>query len=295
MASTHATVPAAAELAVENAQAAYLKTQRPPAKAFYLAIAGGFLVGVGYIFYVTSQQGMADFPVGPAKILGGMAFTVGLVVIILTGADLFTSTTMTVMPLYSRKITPRRWLAHWGTSLSGNLLGALLLAVIVFASGQYLANGGEWGRVALETAYGKIHYSFPRAFLLAMLANIMVCLAVYIAQSGRTTTDKILACLGPIPLFASSGFEHSIANMFLLPLGWMIKEFGGAKFWESAAVQKAGITAEQFADFDISAIVINNWIPVLLGNIVGGALVVATYFYFGFVRAAEKTAATTGE
>ncbi|WP_311377016.1 formate/nitrite transporter family protein [Actinobaculum massiliense] len=291
MADLQPVIPAAADLAVENANAAYKKTQKRPAKALWLALAGGFFIGIGYIFYITSQQGLADAPVGPAKVLGGIVFTVGLFLVIVTGADLFTSTTMTVMPLYSRRITVGRWARHWATSITGNLVGALTLAFLVFASGQYMANGGEWGLVALQTAAHKTDHTFIQALLLGVLANIAVCLGVYMAQSGRSTTDKFFGCLGLIALFVSTGFEHSIANMFLLPLGYLVKVGGGDAFWSSTAVADAAVQYADFESFNLQSIVLGNWVPVLIGNAIGGAIFVASYFYIAYVRDAECAAA----
>ena len=277
------TIPDPHTLAVENARAAYKKTKKPLTRSFVMALSGGAFIGMGYIFYITSQQGLADGPLGPAKVLGGLCVSVGLILVVLTGSDLFTSTTMTVMPLYHKRVRPRRFFAHWGTSLAGNLVGALFLALLVFGAGQALSNGGAWGEVALHTAAGKAAHSIPESFLLGVLANIAVCAGVWIAQSGRSTADKILACLCPIPLFVAAGFEHSIANMFLLPLGLMCKYWGGDAFWNSEAVLASGHGLADYAAFTPGAVALNIGV-VILGNIVGGGFILATYFWVAYLR-----------
>lgn len=258
------------------------KAHNPWGKSFLLAVAAGVMIGLGYVFYITTQQGAANADwLGEAKLLGGVAFSVGLILVVMTGADLFTSTTMTVVPLAKRQIAPARFFAHWGVVYGGNLVGALTLAAGIVAAGTYLQGGGAWGATAITTAMAKVSHTLPQAFLLGVFCNFMVCLAVWLAYVGRTLTDKILGIVGPIALFVATGFEHSVANMFLIPAARMITEVADPQLWDSEAFQAVGLThADAVNTLTAQAFVIDNLIPVTLGNIVGGGLFVGLFMWF---------------
>ncbi|MDY5160751.1 formate/nitrite transporter family protein [Actinotignum urinale] len=278
-----AIIPSAHDLAVENANAAYAKTQKTPFRQFLLAIGGGLAIAIGFTFYVTSQQGALALPAGPMKVLGGVCFSTGIILVVVLGLDLFTSTTMTVLPLYEKKIRLPLFLRHWTLSVTGNLVGALGLAVALFFAHQHMSSSGSWGEVALRTAATKASHGPLETLILAILANIAVCAAVWMAQSGRSTVDKIFACVFPISFFVASSFEHSIANMFLLPMGLLTKYYGGAEFWNSQAVLESGKTFADYAAFTPMAAV-QNIVIVLIGNIIGGGFMLATFFYFTYIK-----------
>jgi len=292
-------IPAPAALAKAQENAMFDKAVKPWGQMFLLSLTGGAFIALGFIFYVSSQQGLSpEFPLGIAKVVGGLAFSVGLMLVVITGADLFTGTTMTFMPLLSKRIGVGRMLAHWAVSLTGNLVGSVTVALLGLWSGTASSNKGAWGLVVMNTSLTKVSHTWPQTFFLAVLANFAVCLGVYLATSGRSTADKILACMGPIALFVASGFEHSVANMFMLPMGLLIKNFGGDAFWSSEAVTKAGIHLSDFDGFTVLSSITHNFIPVILGNIVGGGIMVGVYFWASWVRpankAAEVAAATDG-
>lgn len=287
--ATQLAIPAPSALAAAQEDALVAKATKPWSQIFLLALSGGAFIALGFIFYVSSQQGVgADFPLGIAKVVGGVVFSVGLMLVVVSGSDLFTGTTLTIMPLLSRRLTAGRLLGHWGVSLLGNLVGALTVALIVLWSGVCASNKGAWGLVVMNTAQTKVTHTWGEAFFLAVLANFAVCLAVWMATSGRSTTDKILACIGPVAVFVASGFEHSVANFFMLPLALLIKNFGGDHFWASEALTKAGVNVDSFSSITLGSVVVDNLIPVILGNIVGGGIMVGAYFWACYVRPARK-------
>lgn len=290
--SSKVVIPAPAALAQATEDGMLAKAQKPWFEMFMLSLSGGAFIALGFIFFVTSQQGLAaPFPVGPAKVLGGLTFSVGLMLVVVSGSDLFTGTTMTTMPLLSGRLSVDRWLGHWGVSILGNFVGAVIVALLVFAAGTPSTNKSAWGLVVLNATLGKVSLTWGHAFFLGILANFAVCLAVWMANSGRSTADKILACAGPIALFVASGFEHSVANMFMLPMGWLIKNFAPEAFWQGDAITGAGKTAADFDAITAGAILTHNLIPVILGNIVGGAIFVGAYFWICYVRPARRAAA----
>lgn len=267
------TVPPA-EIATTTENAMIAKVEKERLKTFLLAIAAGAFIGLGFIFFVTSQMGAGSVEwVGLTKVLGGVVFSTGLLLVILTGADLFTSTTMTVVPWSHKRISTSQWLIHWVNVYAGNFVGALLLVAVVFGAGVYLNGSGEWGVTVLDASLKKVSHTWVEAFLLGLLANFLVCLAVWGATAAKAVADKALAILGPIALFVATGFEHSVANMFLIPLGIAIRHGGSEEFWSTAGVQ-----ASEYADLTVGSFFLDNLIPVTLGNIVGGAVFVGLSF-----------------
>lgn len=252
------------------------KVTNRPGKTALLAVLAGALIGCGYIFYVTSQMGAHDADwYGLTKLIGGLAFSAGLIMVVLTGADLFTSTTMTLIPLSRREIGVGQWARHWIIVYFGNFVGAVLLALIVFGSGTGDQGSGAWGEYVVELASAKVSHTWGQAFLLGILANLLVCLAIVLANAGRTVTDKILGIAGPVAIFVAAGFEHSIANMFLIPLGIMLGRTGDYG-------DASGLTVPSF--------LLDNLIPVTLGNIVGGGIFVGLFLAAIYLRKPEPHA-----
>ena len=290
--SSKLVIPTPAAMAQATEDGMLAKATKPWFEMFLLSLTGGAYIALGFIFFVTSQQGLgAPFPVGPAKVLGGVVFSVGLMLVVMSGSDLFTGTTMTVMPLLSKRLSVGRFLGHWGVAIVGNFIGSVLVALLVLWAGTPSSNKSAWGLVVLNTTLAKVSLTWGHAFFLAVLANFAVCLAVWMANSGRSTADKILAIVGPIALFVASGFEHSVANMFMLPMGWLIKNFAPDTFWAGEAITKAGKTAADFDAITAGAIFFDNLIPVILGNIVGGAVFVGIYFWACYIRPAQRAKA----
>ncbi|MCS6712059.1 formate/nitrite transporter family protein [Brachybacterium sp. EF45031] len=269
----------------------YAKATMPWWKIFVLALTGGAFIALGFIFSVTSQQDAANMPLGLAKVIGGLVFSSGLMLVVMSGSDLFTGTTLTVMPALQGRLRGGRLLGHWGVSYLGNLIGSVLMAALMFFASMHTANGGAWGLVVLNSVNTKVGYAFHEALLLGLLANFAVCLAVWMAFSGKSTTDKVLAIAPPIALFVATGFEHSVANMFLLPMGWMIEHGAGQEFWSSTAVTAAERAASDYSAITLPAIIFKNLLPVTIGNIIGGALFVGVYFWLAYLKKTDAPAA----
>lgn len=280
--------PAPPAMAKAMEDGMYAKANNPFWKIFLLGLTGGAYIAFGFIFFVTTQQGAADLPVGITKAIGGIAFSTGLIMVVVSGSDLFTGTTLTIMPLVSKRIGVGRFLSHWGVAYIANFIGSVFVAVLILLGGIHATNKSAWGLVVLNATQGKLGYDWGQAFILGVLANTLVCIAVWLAFAGRNFADKALGIVGPIALFVASGFEHSVANMFMLPMGWLIKNFAGDKFWAGEALSKAGKTAADFDGITAASIVWDNLIPVTLGNIVGGAVFVGLYFWTAYRKDAVK-------
>ncbi|GAA2710783.1 formate transporter FocA [Actinoplanes palleronii] len=269
-----------AQMAQAAEDAAYAKATSTPRKSFLLGLTGGGYIALGFVFYVTSQVGAAGLTwSGGAKVLGGVVFATGLVLVVLTGAELFTSSTLTLTARASGRITWGRLFRNWGVVYVANFLGAATMVALVYLGGVWHHANGAWGAVVLSGALVKVQHTVLEAVVLGILCNLMVCLAVWAAYSGRTTTDKVLAVTMPVALFVSTGFEHSVANMFLVPLGLLIKSGAGTEFWSGAGLHRA-----DFADLTWSHFLLHNLAPVTLGNIIGGGLMIGVFHWTIFRR-----------
>lgn len=274
-----------AQMAEAAEDAAFAKATGKPLKSFLLGLTAGGYIALGFVFYITSQVGAAGMPWGVGKVLGGLVFATGLVLVVLTGAELFTSSTLTLTARASGRITWGQLLTNWVVVYISNFLGALTMVALIYLGGTWHKADGGWGAVVLETSLTKVHHNFLQAFTLGILCNLLVCLGVWAAYSGRTTTDKILAVTMPIALFVATGFEHCVANMFMLPLGLLIKDTAGADFWSAA-----GLAEADFADLTWASFLLDNLLPVTLGNIVGGGVMIGVLYWtiFHFIGRSTK-------
>jgi formate transporter len=268
--------PAAAKVAED---AGVYKATKHPLTTFYLAITAGVFISVAFVFYITATTGTAAVPYGFAKLIGGLCFSLGLMLVVVGGADLFTSTVLIVVAKASKRITWGQLARNWINVYLGNLVGALFFVALIWYAGEHKVANGLWGLNVLQTADHKMHHTFIEAVCLGTLANLMVCLAVWMSYSGRSLMDKMFAMLLPVGMFVASGFEHSIANMFLIPLGIVIKEFATPEFW-----QAVGATPDQFSHLTVSHFIVDNLIPVTIGNIIGGGILVGLTYWAIYLR-----------
>jgi len=260
------------------------KTQIQAGKLFLLAVLAGAFIALGAIFCTIVWAGSAALPYGIARLAGGLAFCLGLIAVVLGGAELFTGNNLIVIAWASGRISFRDVLRNWGIVYLGNFVGSVLTALLMIAARQYTAGGGIVGEMALSIAAAKVNLGFVQAVALGILCNGLVCLAIWLTYSGRQATDKILAVIFPITAFVAAGFEHSVANMYFLPYGLLIRQFDPA-FVASLgqAVQLDGLTWGAF--------LINNLLPVTIGNIIGGALLVGVMYWMIYLAQGEKAAA----
>jgi formate/nitrite transporter len=211
------------------------------------------------------------------RVLTGVAFSLGLVLVLVGGAELFTGNNLIVMAWAGGRVGTSALLRNWTIVFAGNFLGALATALVVYVAGIHRFGGGAWGVATVTTASAKLGFGFIQAVALGVLCNALVCLAVWLTYSARTTADRILAIVPPISAFVATGFEHSIANMYFVPLGIFVATF------DTAFVAAHGL-APQAASLTWAAFVVRNLVPVTIGNVVGGALLVGAVYWFVYLH-----------
>jgi formate transporter len=269
-----------AEMASKAADIGVRKAGLDALPMFVLAVLAGAFIALGAAFATTVAAGAAGIlPYGITRLVAGVAFSLGLILVIVGGAELFTGNNLLAMAWASGRVDTRAVVRNWAIVYAGNLVGAVGTAVLVVTAGQYAFGGGAVGEVALGTATTKVGYGPLQAFVLGILCNGLVCLAVWLTYSARTTTDRILAIVPPIAAFVAMGFEHSVANMYFIPVGMLIREFAPASFWASIDAVPA-----DYAVLDWAGLV-GNLVPVTLGNIVGGTILVGAVYSLVYLRA----------
>ena len=257
------------------------KATKSHRQAFLLAITAGVFIAIAFAFYTTVTTGTADAGVayGFSKFAGGFAFSLGLLLVVVCGGELFTSSILTVIARASNKITTAQLAKNWIVVYFGNLVGCLFFVTLVMLAKQYMSADGAWGVNAMKIAQHKLHHTFIQAVALGTLANLLVCLGTWMCFAARSVTDKFIAVALPVTMFVASGYEHSIANMFMIPLGYAIANFGGPEFWLASGANPA-----DFTDLTISNFVFNNLIPVTIGNIIGGGLLVGLTYWLIYCK-----------
>lgn len=242
---------------------------------FSLAVLAGAFIALGANFSTVVSTGAADLPYGVGRLLAGAVFCLGLILVVVGGAELFTGNNLIIMAWANRKVSTRGLLRNWLIVYVGNFVGAFGTALLAFLSKQYAFSGGGLGVTALRTAITKSSLDFIPAIALGILCNALVCLAVWMTFGARSTTDKIAAIFFPITAFVAAGFEHSIANMYFIPVGLLIKVFDPT-FLASPAVVDANLKLEALT---WDAFLLNNLLPVTIGNIIGGCILVAAVYW----------------
>ncbi|TPV24504.1 formate transporter FocA [Pantoea anthophila] len=270
-------LPAAMAKVAEDA--GIYKATKHPFTTFFLALTAGVFISIAFVFYITATTGSGTMPYGIAKLIGGICFSLGLMLVVVCGADLFTSTVLIVVAKASGRISWGQLARNWINVYVGNLGGALFFVALMWFAGQHMVANGAWGLNVLQTADHKMHHTFIEAVCLGTLANLLVCLAVWMSYSGRSLTDKLVVMILPVSMFVASGFEHSIANMFLIPYAITIRDFATPEFW-----QAAGATAAQFPSLTVTHFILDNLIPVTLGNIIGGGVLVGLTYWVIYLR-----------
>ncbi len=261
-----------------------------------LAVLAGAFIGTGAIFTTTVSAGSilvnaADgtlafktgLPYGVVRLLAGLVFCLGLIAVVVAGAELFTGNNLIIMAFASGKVTLGQLLCNWGIVYLGNFVGSILTALVMFLAKQYTFGNGAIGLTALAIANAKCSLGFVQAIALGIMCNALVCLAIWLCSSARSTTDKILAIIFPISAFVAAGFEHSIANMYFIPIGLFVKVWAPQAFWEAI-----GKTPADFASLTWGAFFLKNLLPVTIGNIIGGAGFVGLVYWFAYLRPQKK-------
>jgi formate transporter len=263
-----------------------------PLTLLALSILAGAFIAFGAIFATTVSAGSiavatadgtpafsAGLPYGVVRLLTGVVFSVGLILVVVAGAELFTGNNLIVMAWASGKVKSRDLLLNWAIAFAGNFAGAFLTAGLMFYTTQYSFGAGSVGLAALSTANAKTSLAFVPALTLGIMCNALVCLAVWMCYSARTTIDRVVTIVPPITAFVAAGFEHSIANVYFIPMGLFIKAGAPDTFWASI-----GNTAADFPALTWGNFFIGNLLPVTIGNIIGGSIMVAGVYWFVYLR-----------
>lgn len=280
-----------AEMAARAEYLGVRKAEMPAFTMLMLSVLAGAFISLGAIFAttvaaggmsVTAADGVVAFstglPYGITRLLTGLVFCLGLILVIVGGAELFTGNNLIVMAWASGKVTGRALLRNWGIVYAGNFLGSIATAMLMFFSRQYTFGSDSVGITALKIAVAKCELGFAQAVALGILCNALVCLAVWLTYSARTTIDKIVSIIFPITAFVAAGFEHSVANMYFIPYALLVKGF------DPAYLAKVGDRVPNLEALTWNAFFIKNLIPVTIGNIIGGAILVAAIYWVVFLR-----------
>lgn len=251
---------------------------------FLLAILAGAFISLGAIFCTTvitgnGLGGAMTLPFGLVKLLGGLAFCLGLILVVVAGAELFTGNNLIIMATVSGKLSVAKLLKDWFIVYVGNFVGAMLTVVVMFYTEQYSMSDGALGVVALKIATAKCSLPFMVALTRGIYCNALVCLAVWLCFSCRTTTDKILSIIFPITAFVTAGFEHCVANMYFIPIGLFIKSGASQEYWTLI-----GKSAQDFSSLTWENFFMVNLLPVTIGNIIGGAFFVGLIYWVIYGR-----------
>lgn len=271
-----ALLPPEMALACEAAGAA--KAARNETTLFVLGVLAGAFIAFGAMFMTVVTTGAGDLPFGVARLLAGLVFSLGLVLVIVGGAELFTGDALMVVAWASGRITLGSLLRAWAFVYAGNIAGAVGTAILVFLAGHYGFAGGAVGKTALAIGSAKAALPTVQLFFLAVLCNVLVCLAVWMSFGARSATDKVMVIVPPIAAFVAAGFEHSIANLYFMPYALAIKYGAGPEFWSAI-----GRTAADYPALDL-ANTLHNVAVATIGNTIGGSVMVGAVYWFVYLR-----------
>ena len=255
------------EIAARVCKVGLAKATTPVPTMIALAVLAGAFISLGALFYtvtMTSGKGGPGLPFGLLRVAGGVTFSLGLVLVVVGGAELFTGNNLIAMAWAVGCVQTRQVVRNWVWVYWGNLLGAGGTALLVLLAGVHTLADGAVGETMVQIARSKIALDPLSAFARGILCNVLVCLAVWLCMGARSVADKILAIVFPITAFVACGFEHSVANMFFLPLGIALAAGGSAPLSVMGAV--------------------SNLVLVTLGNIIGGTVLVALVYWFVYLR-----------
>ena len=267
-----------AEMARACEAAGARKAAQDAVSLLVLGVLAGAFIALGCVFFTTVTTGAQAWPWGASRLIGGVAFSLGLILVIVGGAELFTGDALMIVACAARRISTAALLRAWGLVYLGNIVGALGTAALVFLAGQYGLAKGAVGQTALSVASAKAALPTAQLFFLAVLCNVLVCLAVWMSFGARDVAGKVLVIVPPVAAFVAAGLEHSIANLYFLPHALAIKAWAPPEFWADI-----GRTAADYAALSVPAAVHNIAVSTL-GNLVGGSLLVGVVYWFVYLR-----------
>ncbi len=245
------------------------------------ALAGAYIAFGAQAYLLVLSDGSSFLGFGLSRVLGGLVFSVGLILVVLSGAELFTGNSLIALSAWCHRSSWRGVLRSWVVVYLFNMVGSVLVALLIFGARQYTMGDGSVGVAALKVAAAKVSLPFWTAFFRGVLCNWLVCLAVWMASGATDTAGKVLAIVPPVTVFVASGFEHSVANMFSIPLGLLLKNV-------PSVVTAAG-SVPGFQQLTlVRGFLLGNLLPVTLGNLVGGVLFVVLPYWLAYVRSTEN-------
>lgn len=271
------------EIAESMVEIGKKKSEMPFGRMLVLGILAGLYIGFGAeVYLMVSHDLAARFGIGFMRFIRGSVFTAGLMLVVIAGAELFTGNCLMVIGVWARQVPLKKLLRSWTVVYLANFIGSVFLAVLIYYSGQWKFGKMGVATEVLTTCVRKVNLSFVEAFCRGIACNCLVCLAVWMATAGKDVAGKLLAIYFPIMAFVASAFEHSIANMYIIALGLLLK--GNA-----AAVSASGL-GTQLETLNWSSFLFVNLLPVTLGNIVGGSLIIGGAYYLAYLRTSPSRA-----
>ena len=260
------------EIAEKVEKIGVAKARLPLLSMLMLGVLAEAFIGLGALYFVLIKSD-ASLGFATSQVLGGFAFSLGLILVVVAGAELFTGNNLLAMAWADGKITAFELMKNWAVVCCANFIGAVGLALLVFLSGHPEMNNGAIADQYLKIAAAKCTMPFWTAFFKGVLCNVLVCMAVWMAFAGRSVIDKVVAIVFPISAFVAAGFEHSIANMYFIPLAMLLKAFG------HTGLNTDAITWVGF---------FSNIVPVILGNLIGGSVIVALVYHVIYRRVPSR-------
>lgn len=248
-------------------------------KQILLAIMAGLFIGLAG--NGASISAYSANSAGMAKMLSGVLFGAGLIMVLIAGAELFTGNSLMIIGVLEGKVKTADMLKNWVLVYIGNFIGGVGLAYLISQTAQLNMDQGELGAYAINTAFAKCNMDFKSAFIMGIFCNVLVCVAVWISWAGKDIVSKVMGLYLPIWLFVTSGYEHCVANMYFIPVGIFAKS---NSVCVSMAEQKYGIDAAALESLDWSHFFVGNLLPVTLGNIVGGVVVVGFVYWLIYLK-----------
>lgn len=264
------------EIAARIESVGVSKSVNDPIRVLALAILAGAFIALGAVFFTVVTYDSSHTAVGVMRLLGGIAFCLGLILVVVAGAELFTGNNLIVMAYVDGKVSFSQLMKNWMIVYIGNFVGAVGILLLIYLSNHWLIADGAVGAKAVLIANAKVNLTWTEAFSRGILCNILVCLAVWLCFAGRSVVDKVVAIIFPITAFVAMGFEHSVANMYFIPAGLVAMQQPDLVAMAGAGVDLTNLTMTGF--------LMNNLLPVTLGNILGGSVFVALFYWFIYLR-----------
>jgi formate/nitrite transporter len=263
------------EIAARVESVGIAKSNNNPMREFALAVLAGAFIAFGALLFTLVTFDSSGVPAGLMRLIGGFVFCLGLILVVVAGAELFTGNNLIIMAYVDGKVSLKQLVQNWTLVFVGNFVGALGILLLIVFSGHWEIGQGALGAKAIAIANYKVNLEWMEAFTRGILCNILVCLAVWLCFAGRTVVDKILAIVFPITAFVALGFEHSVANMYFICAGLMAKQ---------QPELAAHVSAMTLDNLTVSGFLFNNLLPVTLGNIIGGSVFVGLFYWFIYIR-----------